>query len=136
MSLQFRRVLGALCGLAALSALTGGSCKDTVAPEAAQQTVVIQVNNETGIGVSSVRVTAWVVDQDLEPHRRVPIEIGTAPTDGEGIVRFTFVAVEQPYVCGFEVEEIESKNVVAEHVADVSHRLSDDHGRLTIVLPS
>ena len=100
--------------------------------EETQQIVTIQVENADGFGVSNIQVTAWIVDVDLPLDRRTPIQVGPAPTDAGGTVRFTHPATTQPYVCGFEIAEPVSKAVVAAHVADVANSLSDTAGQLTI----
>ena len=129
-----RRKLGimtaAVVAVGALGLLGCGKTETSL--DAAQQTVMIQVENDDGFGVSNVRVRAWIVDVDLPVGQREPIDLGAAPTTNDGVVRFTYLATRQPYICGFKIEEVNTTNVVAQHAANVLDRLSDSAGQLTV----
>ena len=131
-----RWIVGVLGGLAAVVATTGGrssgcDCSDYW-DAASDQTVSVQVMRDEGT-VPGVEVTAWVIDVDTLD--RQPIVAGTALTDGEGMVEFTYIAQNQPYVCGYEVRDATSKDVLARSPAAVSNHLSNPSGHVTVALP-
>ncbi|HMB70354.1 MAG TPA: hypothetical protein VKU85_13645 [bacterium] len=130
-----RRKLGIVAAAALVAASLGVlGCSSISKPDVAQQTVMIQVENDDGFGISTVRVRAWIVDVDEPLARREPIELGPAPTDNEGVVRFTYPSTQQPYICGFQIEEIATDKSVAQHAPNVTDRLSDPAGQLTVRL--
>ncbi|GJM43236.1 MAG: hypothetical protein DHS20C21_00780 [Gemmatimonadota bacterium] len=128
-----RWFVGALAGMATLIATTGSYCGGS-GSSATDQTVMIQVMDSADARVVGVEVTAWIVDTD-DTTNRAPIVVGTALTDGEGTVEFTYLAATQPYVCGYEVREPTALTVLAESAATVSNHLSSPSGLVTVVLP-
>ena len=97
------------------------------------QFIFCQVLDQSDGRVMGVEVTAWIVD--VATLEREPIVVGTGLTDGEGIVEFTYVAANQPYVCGYEVRDPTSLVVLARHPASVSNHLSNPSGLGLVALP-
>ena len=91
------------CLLVGASTTTGCGVKNIFSAEETTQTVAIQVQSQSAAPVANVVVTAWIIDVDLPADARIPIEVGTAPVNARGEVRFSHAAVNPPYVCGWEV---------------------------------
>jgi len=139
---QGRRVrwgIGALGGLAVVVASTWGSmgCGEHQSPTEAEDSHTITVTVQTASMAPAIGavVTVWVVDADLPGTERAPIVLGTAATDNEGVVRFSYISIEPPYVCGYEVKNADATTVLDEQPAAVSNVLSNSGGYVSVVLP-
>jgi len=118
--------------VASTAGTTGCECRDSYRV-ATEQTVTVQVLRDE-VPVMGVEVTAWIIDVDATTDR-APIVAGTAMTSGDGVVEFTYLARNQPYVCGYEVREAGTSSPLARSAASVSNHLSNPSGVVTVALP-
>ena len=139
---RVRWILGALGGLAVIAATTGSSrsqcdCGNGRSRSFGPTThdLTVHVQNASRSPVMGAVVTAWVIDLDRPGEERVPIVVGTATTDGDGIVQFSFTSSYPPYVCGYSIVDAEFETILAEQAPDVAHQLSMPSGLVTVVLP-
>ena len=131
--------LGALGGMAALVATTAGTMgcggrHETAIGPVMEQTIVLAVVTNRDARVRGVQVTAWIVDVDSDD--KVPVVAGTALTDAEGVVEFKYMALNPPYVCGYEVREPTSDKVLAHVRAEASNDFGGSEGEMVkVALP-
>jgi hypothetical protein len=124
---------GALaCLIAGASALAG--CGSVQSDFTTSHTITIQVQDVMMAPVPNVTVTAWVIDVDLPAEVRTPIEVGTAPTDEQGQVRFAYTSADPPYVCGWEVWSPSGQSMLAQHPPVASDNLSSN-GYVVALIP-
>jgi len=138
---QGRRVrwcVGALGGFAALVASTWGTmgCDDSsISTAVDSHTVTVNVQTASRVPAVNAVVTVWIVDADLPGTERAPIVLGTAATDSEGTVQFTYNSVAPPYVCGYEVKDAAAQTVLVSQPPAVTNDLATPSGYLPITLP-
>jgi hypothetical protein len=138
MGRKVRWFLGALGGLTVLVAATAGTMgcgQRSWYPDTTDHTVTVQVETASRVPVVGAVVTVWIVDVDLAGPERSAIVLGTAPTESDGAVRFTFSAVDPPYVCGYRVMDETATTLLAEQSPAVTKQLSTPSGYVTVVLP-
>lgn len=59
-----------------------------------------------GAPQTGLDVKVWIVDVDVPGTARVPIEMEPVTTDVQGEAIWTYNAVGEPYVCGYEVRDL------------------------------
>jgi hypothetical protein len=120
------------CLIAGVSTLVG--CGDRQTSVTDSHTITIQVQDVGSAPVPNVAVTAWIIDVDLPADQRAPIELGTAPTDVQGQVRFTYASGNPPYVCGWEVWSAGGLSLLAQHPPVASDNLSPNGFAVVLIL--
>ena len=132
-----RRLAGrvAMAGvIVGASALVGCGQNPADFTSSQSQTVLIQVQDMSAAPIANVIVKAWIIDVDQPADTRAPIEVGTAPTDARGQVRFSYAAENAPYVCGWEVWSSGGQTMLAHHPPVISDNLSP-HGFTVALVP-
>ncbi|MBZ0267249.1 hypothetical protein K8I85_03775 [bacterium] len=97
--------------------------------------MTVNVQTASRLPAVDAVVTVWIVDADVPGTERAPILLGTAATDNQGMAQFTYNAIAQPYVCGYEVKDASAETVLAAQVPAVTNDLATPGGYLPITLP-
>lgn len=137
---QGRRVrwgVGALGGLAVVVASTWGSmgCEGNhSSPSETSHIVTVNVHTASMTPAVGAVVSVWIVDADMAGTERAPIALGTSVTDTQGAAKFSYIAVEPPYVCGFEIKSADGMTVLEDEPASVTNVFSNEGGYVNVVL--
>jgi hypothetical protein len=94
--------------------------------------VVASVESD-GVPQAGFDVKVWIVDVDKPGETRAPIEMEFVTTDAEGEATWTYGAVAEPYVCGYEVRNLSGGLIVRDEPFVTNHLGSQ--GRVLIELP-